>query len=468
LAAGFSRVSTSDLNIFKPLSSNITMVDLGRGLRNVIAKITGAPYVDERIVKEVVKELQRVLISADVNVRLVKELSQRIEEKSLDTKQLRGLTVREHMTKVVYDELAKLLGEKHEPKLGKQKILLCGLFGSGKTTTAAKIAYFYKKKGMSTALIACDVDRPAAYEQLEQLAQSINVPLYGIKGEKNVKKIIEYAISKAKEDVLILDSAGRNAFNDELIRELRLINELFKPAEKILVVSADIGQVAGKQADEFNHAVGLTGVIVTKIDGSAKGGGALSAVAASGTTVYFIGHGEKVDDLETFDSKRYVGRLLGFPDLEALIEKVKEVSAEAEMKPEEMMEEKLTLKVFYQQLKAAKKMGPMNKVLSMMGMNDLPKDMVEQSEDKMKRFEAIINSMTEAEKEDYLLIKKSRERQERIAKGSGTKVEDLRELLSQFEKAKKMMDAIKKNRGFRGKLEKMMKKGGMPLGDMPI
>lgn len=434
------------------------MVDLGKGLRNVISRITGAPYIDEKTVKDIVKELQRVLISSDVNVRLVKELSKRIQEKALDTKQLKGLTVREHVIKVVYDELAELLGERYEPRLKKQRIMLLGLYGSGKTTTVAKLAYYFKKKGLSTAMIACDVDRPAAYEQLEQLAKKINVPMYGIKGETDVEKIVKYALEKAREEVLILDSAGRNAFDDALIDELRKIADAFKPDEKYLVISADIGQSAGKQAEEFNKAIGITGVIVTKIDGSAKGGGALSAVAATGVKVAFIGHGERIEDIEPFDSRRFVGRLLGFPDLEALIEKVKEV--EKEVGPE-LTEEKLTLKTFYQQLKAAKKMGPLGKVLSMMGLHDLPKDAIEESEEKLKRYEAIINSMTEEERNDYVLVKKSRSRQERIAKGAGVRVEEVRDLIKQFERTKKMLESVKKNRALRGRLGRMLKGGNL-------
>jgi signal recognition particle subunit SRP54 len=439
-------------------------MDLGAGLRRALKKLTGAVLVDERVVRETVKEIQRVLIMGDVNVALVSELSKRIEKRALDEKALKGVDSREHVVKVVYEELAAMLGEKHEPKIAKQKIMLLGLFGSGKTTTAGKLAHFFKKKGLSVAMICCDVARPAAYEQLQQVAERAGAHFYGRKGEIDASKIAREALTQAKEDVLILDSAGRSAFDDELSYELKKINAEFKPDEKLLVLNADIGQVAKKQAEEFNRAVGLTGVIITKMDGSGKGGGALSAVAASGTKVSFIGTGEKQEDLELFDAKKFVGRLLGFPDLEALIEKVKEVSVETKIDEKALLEDKFTIKTFYEQLKAAKKMGPLKGVFQMLGAPDIPKEMVEQSEDKLKAYEVIINSMTPAEREDVALLKKNRSRLERIAKGSGTKSEQVRELLSQFEKVQKMMGQFKHNRGFRRQMEKMMKGGfpGMP------
>jgi len=381
----------------------------------------------------------------------------------LDAELLKGLSMREHVVKVVYEELANLLGKDYKPELKKQRIMLQGLFGSGKTTSAAKMALFYKKKGLSTALIACDIERPAAYEQLEQLSKQVNCAFYGIKGETDVKKIVNYALEKTKEDVLILDSAGRSAFDERLTKELKAIVDVFDPNKKFLVISADIGQVAGKQAEQFNNSVGIDGVIITKMDGSAKGGGALSAVSVSNTHVAFIGHGEKMEDLEVFDSKKFVGRLLGFPDLEALMDKAKKIAEEQKINPEELLEGELTLKTFYEQLKATKKIGPLEKVLGMLGAPDVPKNFVEQSEEKMKKYESIINSLTEEEKNDHNLIKKSKTRLERIANGAGVSIEDVKQLLREFEKAKKMLNMFKKNRGLRGKVEKMMKSGNFKI-----
>ncbi len=430
-------------------------MDLGRSLRQALSKFTGAPVADEKAVKALCRELQRVLISSDVNVRLVFDLTKRIENRALDASLPKGISLREHVVKVVYEELAGSMGERYEPKISPKKILLLGLFGSGKTTVAGKMAHFYKSRGLSVALVACDTDRPAAFEQLQQLSKQTGAAFYGISGEKDVRKILSDAKMRAKEDVIIVDSAGRSAFDPALIEQLKTINAEAQPDERFLVISADIGQVAGKQASEFHSAVGLTGVIITKLDGSGKGGGALSAVSSSGAKVAFIGTGEKMDALEPFDAQKFVGRLLGFPDIGALLEKVKKIADEEKLPTE--IEDKLTLRTFYEQLKAAKKLGPLSGVFSMLGAADVPDDMVKTSEDKLKKYEVIIASMTEAERQDAELLKKNRSRIERIAAGSGTKPDDVRELLKQFDRVNSMFSQFKKNRGFRKKMEKMMK-----------
>ncbi|MEM3030933.1 MAG: signal recognition particle receptor subunit alpha [Candidatus Micrarchaeia archaeon] len=438
------------------------MVDLGAGLRRALAKLTGAAMVDERAVKELVKEMQRTLITADVNVRLVFELTKRIEERALKEKPPAGMSVKEWVVKVVYDELVKLVGEKHEPKLRKQKILLLGLFGSGKTTQAAKIAHFFKSRGLSVGLVCADAARPAAFEQLQQLAQKVKADFYGEKGAKEAVGVAKRGLERMKEkDVVLIDSSGRSAFDAELARELKEINAAVMPDEKFLVVSADAGQVAGRQAEEFNRAVGVTGVVITKMDGSGKGGGAISAVAASGAPITFLGVGEKIDDLEVFDAKRFVGRLLGFPDLESLLERVKKVAEEEGLR-EEALEEKLTIKTFYEQLRAARKLGPLQSVFGMLGAPDVPKEILHQSEAKLKKYEVIINSMTPAEREDAGLLRKQKNRMERVARGAGASVEEVRELLTQFERVQKMMDAVRKNRGLRRRLEGLLKGGKLP------
>ncbi len=432
---------------------------LGKKLREALAKLTGRAYVDEGAVKSLIKDLQRVLISSDVNVKLVLELSKKIEERALKAKKLEGLTLKEHVMKVVYEELVALMGESYSPRLDKHRVLLCGLYGSGKTTTAAKLAHFYKTKGLSVGLVGADVDRPAAQEQLEQLSKKVGARFYTIKGEKDAAKIVEKALKETKEEVLVVDSAGRSAFDDELVAELEGIKNTLKPDESYLVISGDIGQVAGKQAEEFNKTVPLSGVIVTKMDGSAKGGGALSAVAATGTKIAFIGLGEKIGDMQTYNAEKFVGRLLGVPDIEGLMEKIKEATKEEDIKKLET--EELTIETFYEQLKAAKKMGPLSNVFSMLGAADVPKEMVQQSEQKLKQYEAMINSMTKSERKTPSLLKSNKTRMERIAKGCGLSEKDVREFLSQFEKMEKMVKKFKHDRGFRKKLEKMMKGGGM-------
>jgi signal recognition particle subunit SRP54 len=431
---------------------------LGRKLREALGKLTGRAYVDEDAVKSLIKDLQRVLISSDVNVKLVLSLSKKIEERSLRAKKLEGLSLKEHVMKVVYEELVNLLGESYSPRLDKHRVLLCGLYGSGKTTTAAKLAHFYKTKGLSVGLVGADVDRPAAQEQLEQLSKKVGARFYTIKSEKDAAKIVAKALSETREDVLIVDSAGRSAFDDKLVAELESIKETLKPDESYLVISGDIGQVAGKQSEEFNKAVPLSGVIVTKMDGSAKGGGALSAVAATGTKIAFIGLGEKIGDMQVYNAEKFVGRLLGVPDIEGLMEKIKEVTKGGEIKKPEI--EELTIETFYEQLKTAKKMGPLSNVFSMLGAADVPKEMVQQSEEKLKQYEAMINSMTKGERKNPSLLKANRTRISRIADGCGLSEKEVREFLSQFEKMEKMMKKFKKDRGFRRKLEKMMK-GGM-------
>lgn len=436
-------------------------MDLGKKLREALAKLTNRPYVDEDDVKALIKDLQRVLISSDVSVKLVFALSKRIEERSLKSKKIEALSLKEHVTKIVYEELVSLMGQSYTPRLDKHKILMCGLYGSGKTTSCAKLAHFYKTKGLSVGLIAADTDRPAAQEQLEQLAKQVGASFYTIKGEKNPAKIVSATLKRIKEDVIIVDSAGRSGLDGALVEELREVASVLKPEECYLIISADIGQIAGKQATEFNAAVPISGVFVTKMDGSGKGGGALSSVAASNAKISFVGIGEKPNDIEVYNSERFVGRLLGVPDIGALMEKIKEISETSDLKKIETDE--LTIESFYEQLKAAKKLGPLSSVFSMIGAVDVPKEMVQQSEEKLKKFECMINSMTKEEKKDANVLKNNAGRIARIAMGSGCSEKDVREFLSQFEKMEKMMGMFKKNRGFRKKMEKMMSgKQGFP------
>jgi len=435
-------------------------MDLGEGIRKALSRITGAALVDEAAVKEATKELQRVLITNDVNVRLVVDLCRRIEERALGEKPAAGFGPREHVVKVVYEELEKVLGgEKYSPKIGKQKILLCGLFGSGKTTSFGKLAKFYESKGLKVAGIAGDVHRPAAFEQLQQVAHSVGAGFFGAKGEKDAVKIARDALDKLKDyDVLIYDSAGRSGFDEELARELSEVNNVFRADERFLVVSADVGQVAGKQAVEFDKAVGITGVIITKMDGSGKGGGALSAVSASKSRVAFLASGEKPDALEVFDAKQFVGRLVGFPDLKSLLEKVGELQKEEDL--EKALEEgRLDYETFLAQMKAMKKMGPLKGVMQMLGAYDIPKEAMEQSEEKLKKFEAAVYSMTPGERKDPALMKHST-RQARVAKGSGISEKEVKELVKNFENVQKMMKMMKGNRGMMKRLSRMA--GGIP------
>ncbi|MGC8669768.1 MAG: signal recognition particle receptor subunit alpha [Candidatus Micrarchaeia archaeon] len=430
-------------------------MDLGEGLRQAIAKLTRSTIIDAKTIKEFNRDLQKVLLSADVDVKLVFNFTNAIEEKALRSKPPPGLAPRDYITGIVYDELVKLVGNTYEPEMHRRRILLAGLYGSGKTTSAAKLARFYQERGMSAALICCDVSRPAAYEQLKTLAEQAGIPFFGIPEEKDPTKIVKQALEKFRDkSVVICDTSGRSALDSALINELKRINDVFKPDEKILVISADIGQVAGKQALEFNSAIGISGIMITKMDGSGKGGGALSAANASGAKVMFIGTGEKLDNIEPFNAEKFIGSLLGIPDIGGLIEHVQRAISEASIKQEEIDVEKLNFETFYAQLKAMGKMGPLKNVFGMLGAPDVPKDLIEQSEEKLKKYRVIIDSMTKDERKDEHLLHESG-RIKRIASGSGTSEKDVRALLSDFNKMKKIFEMFKNDRSFRKRFSNM-------------
>lgn len=431
-------------------------MDLGEGLRKAIAKLSGATIIDSKVIKEFNKELQKALISSDVEVELVFALTKRIEEAALKSNMPGGVSHKDYITNLVYEELTKLMGESYEPEIRPKRILLAGIYGSGKTTTAAKLAKFYQDRGLGVGLICCDISRPAAYEQLEILAKQANAGFFGMKGEKDVARIVREGLTALKgKKVIICDSSGRSGMDEELIKELKLINNQFKPDEKLLVINADIGQIAGKQAAEFDRAIKLTGVIVTKLDGSGKGGGALSAVNAASVRVMFTGTGEKLGALELYDSKKFVGRLLGVPDLESLILHVNDAIKNSGLKEEDVDMEELNFDSFYKQMKTMSKMGPMKNVLGMMGLVDVPKEALETGEVKLKRYENIISSMTKEERKDGKLLKDPR-RIARIAKGSGTTEKDVKDLIADFNKMKKMADMLKNNRDVKKQMSKFM------------
>ncbi len=431
-------------------------MDLGEGLRKAIARLKHATIIDAKTIREFNKELQKSLLGADVDVALVRDLTGRIEEKALKSRPPPGVAPTDYITNIVYEELVALMGQSYEPKLKRQRILLMGLYGSGKTTTAAKLAKYYQDRGLSAALICCDVSRPAAYEQLETLAKQANVSFFGKKGEKDAAKIAKEGIERFKDkQVVVCDTSGRNALDGQLIEELKRVSGAFKPDEKVMVISADIGQVAGRQAAQFNSAVGVTGVIVTKIDGSGKGGGALSATNAARSIVMFIGTGEKLANIEPYRSDKFIGALLGVPDMAGLIASVQNAVKEAQIKPEELEMEVLNFESFYAQLRAMGKMGPLQNIFGMMGAADVPKEIMEQGEEKLNRYKAIIGSMTKEERSDERILHNPR-RIRRIANGSGTTEKEVHQLISDFNKMRKMFDNLKNDRSFRKRFAKMM------------
>ncbi|XRO75150.1 signal recognition particle protein Srp54 [Methanocaldococcus sp. 28A] len=438
---------------------------LGEGLNKALNKLKAAAFVDKKLIKEVIKDIQRALIQADVNVKLVLKMSKEIERRALEEKTPKGLSKKEHIIKIVYEELVKLLGEeakKLELNPKKQNIiLLVGIQGSGKTTTAAKLARYIQKRGLKPALIAADTYRPAAYEQLKQLAEKIHVPLYGDETRtKSPLEIVKEGLEKFKKaDVLIIDTAGRHKEEKGLLEEMKQIKEITNPDEIILVIDGTIGQQAGIQAKAFKEAVGEIGsIIVTKLDGSAKGGGALSAVAETGAPIKFIGIGEGIDDLEPFDPKKFISRLLGMGDLDSLLEKAEDmVDEKTEESIDAIMRGKFTLNELMTQLEAIENMGSMKKILSMIpGFGGaMPKELSHLTEAKIKKYKVIISSMTKEERENPKIIKASRIR--RIARGSGTTENDVREVLRYYETTKNAIDKLRKG--------KMLRIGG-PLGQI--
>jgi signal recognition particle subunit SRP54 len=425
---------------------------LGSTLYEALRKIFRASVVDEAAVKELVRDVQRALLQADVNVQLVLDISKRIEERALKEQLPPGISRREHVIKVVYEELTRFLGEKPvpikvEPKK-KYTIMLVGIQGSGKTTAAAKLARYFQKRGLKPALICADTYRPGAYAQLQQLATKINVPLYGESKAKDPVKIALEGIKQFNDkEVIIIDTAGRHKEEQELIKEMKVLERNIKPDEVMLVIDGTIGQQAMIQAKAFNEATPIGSIIVTKLDGSARGGGALSAVAATGAPIKFISTGEKVEDIEPFVPSRFVGRLLGMGDLETLLEKVREAEIRVpEKKAKAILSGKFTLTDMYEQFEAMKGMGPFRKILKMLpGMSyDIPEDALNMAEDRLEKWRVMIQSMTPEEREDPKRFNASRVR--RVARGSGTSEKEVKELIKQYFLMRRMLKSLRRKK----------------------
>ncbi|ACS34452.1 signal recognition particle protein Srp54 [Thermococcus gammatolerans] len=443
---------------------------LGKALNSALRKLARSSTVDEALIREVVRDIQRALIQSDVNVRLVLQLTKRIQERALNEKPPAGVSPREHVIKIVYEELTKLLGKEAVPLEIREKptiLLTVGIQGSGKTTTIAKLARHLQKRGYKVGLVCTDTWRPGAYYQLKQLVEPYNIEVFGDPGEKDAIKLAREGVEYFKDkgvDVIIVDTAGRHKEESGLIEEMKQISEAIKPHEVILVIDGTIGQQAYHQALAFKEATPIGSIIVTKLDGSAKGGGALSAVAATGAPIKFIGVGEKIDDLEPFDPKRFVSRLLGLGDIQGLLEKIEELQKEQEFKEEDVekfLRGKFNLKDMYAQLEAMQKMGPLKQILQMIpGLGySLPDEAVRVGEEKLRRYRIIMDSMTEEELENPDIINYSRIK--RIARGSGTSTREVRELLAQYNQMRKMFKNLDKR-----KLAKMAKKfnfGGLGI-----
>ena len=419
---------------------------LGTSLKDALKKLAGKTVVDRAAVEELVKDLQRALIQADVNVKLVMRLSQTIKTRALEEEPAKGMSVREHVLRIVYQELVALMGPPTEVALGPQTILMAGLQGSGKTTTTAKLARFFQRKGLRVAVIGADTFRPGAFQQLATLCQKINVPCIGDPNETDARRVVREGLAKVRTaEVVIIDTQGRHGLEEDLIQEIIDLNALSKASHRWLVIDAALGQQAQEQARRFHDAIDIDGVIITKMDGTAKGGGALSAVAETGAGIVFIGAGETSDDLERFEPDGFISRLLGMGDLKSLVERAEEAMAEtSDLDVNAVLRGKFTLRDMYKQLEAVNKMGPLKQIMSMLplGSMEIPDGVYEVTGTKMVRYRIIMDSMTKQELDDPSTINSSRTH--RIAVGSGATIEEVRELLRYH---KTMQRALK---GFRG------------------
>ncbi len=413
-------------------------------------------------IKKGLREIKLALLEADVNYKVVKDLISRVEERALSSEVIESLTPFQQIVKIVYEELVKTLGgEAKGLDLGGQKpakILLAGLQGSGKTTTAAKLARFLKKKGFHPLLVSADIYRPAAIEQLKILAQKVDVPFYEAKQGEKPLEIVKNAIDMAKNngrDIVIIDTAGRLHIDEVLMEELVEIKNTFNPSEVLLVADAMMGQDAVNVAKTFNERVGITGIILTKVEGDARGGAAISIKEVTGCPIKFLGVGEKLDALEVFYPERLAGRILGMGDILTLIEKAQEAFDLKKAKELEKKIKKLEfdLEDLREQLRQMKKLGSVKDILGFLPGIGKKLSEMEFDEKELVKMEAIINSMTKEERRNPKIINASRKR--RIARGSGTTVQDVNKLLRSYEEMRRLLKQMRKPGRMKNLLRRM-------------
>lgn len=444
---------------------------LGQILRKTTDKIANAIFLDKNLLESIVKDLQRALIEADVNIILVKNLSDKIRKVGLDER-IKEIDKKEHLIKVLHDELLDLLGKAKKLEISKKqnRIMLVGLYAAGKTTTIAKIGNWYAKRGKRVALVGLDVHRPAAKEQLIQLGKQNNLNVFTDIDEKNALKIWKKYEKQLKDyELILIDTAGRHDLDKELVKEIETLNKEIKPTETILVMPADIGQTAKKQSEYFKSSLNISGVIITRMDSTAKAGGALTACAETKAPVYFITNGEKINDIEEFNPESFLSRLLGMGDLQSLIEKINSItnSKQKEKIQKNLEEGKLTLEDVIEQVKSMGELGGFDKIKSMipgLGKAKIPDNLLSNQEEKIKKWEHILKSMTPQEKENPELLKKQTSRINRIAKGAGVNNSDIRSLLKQYDMLQSMIkeqSSFDPSKGMDMKsMQKLMKKFG--------
>ncbi|KXH79956.1 signal recognition particle protein [Sporosarcina sp. HYO08] len=440
---------------------------LAQRLQGTLQKITGKGKISEADVKEMMREVRFALIEADVNLKVVKEFVKTVSERSVGQDVMKSLTPGQQVVKIVKDELTHLMGGEQNPIQFARKaptvIMMVGLQGAGKTTTTGKLATVLRKRhNKNPLLVAADVYRPAAIQQLETLGKQLTMPVFELGTEVSPVEIVRQALEKAEadhNDVVIIDTAGRLHVDEQLMQELKDIRELANPDEVFLVVDAMTGQDAVNVAKNFNETVGVTGVVLTKLDGDTRGGAALSIRSVTGKPIKFVGMGEKMDALEPFHPERMASRILGMGDVMTLIEKAQANVDEEKAKEleQKFRTQTFTLDDFLDQLQQVKKMGPLDEILKMMpGMNKIKGlENAKVDESQMGRVEAVIQSMTTAERTTPEMINASRRK--RIAQGSGTSIQEVNRLLKQFDEMKKM---IKQMTNMQQKGKKKMKMPG--------
>ncbi len=445
----------------------MVLESLSSSLKETFRKISGASYISPELIKETVKDIQRALLKSDVNVKLALSLSKKVEQRSLEEKPPQGMPPQDFILKIIYEELLSILGEESKLKLQNQTIMLVGLYGQGKTTHAGKLSRFFIRKGLSCGLIACDVHRPAAYEQLQQIAKQTGAKFFGIPGEKNPVKIYRASVPEMKEiAVKIVDTSGRDSLDEELLKELVHLKKEVNPDEILLVMDATIGQQAGIQARALQETVGITGVIITKMDGTGKGGGALSAVAETGAPVYLIGTGEHIEDMEIFNPKKFLQRLLGMGDIEAIMEIAQETDITEEKAEEtlsKMMSGKFNLMDMYEIWEKFSKPSILKRLFESLPLAKIPGAAkageldLDQAENRLSKYRVMLDSMTyyELENPDEINAKRIK----RVARGSGSTEADVRHMLKEFKSMKENVKMMKGNRGFRKMLKAQMKSG---------
>jgi signal recognition particle subunit SRP54 len=437
---------------------------LGQSLRN----LRGVGRLTEDNMADALKEVRAALLSADVHFKVAREFVERVQASCVGQDVLKSVTPGQQIVKVINDELVKLLGEGSTALVAKRplRIMMVGLHGSGKTTTTAKLGRLLAKQGYRPMVVACDVMRPAAIDQLEMLATQNELAFFGDRNSKDVPDIARRAIGESEKnlsDALIFDTAGRLQIDTDLIAEVKRVGDRVSPDEVLLVADGALGQEAVNVAKAFHEALSLTGLVLTKLDGDARGGAALSMKAITGVPIKFVGTGEKSDDFEVFHPDRMASRILGMGDVVSLVEKAQETidEKEAERMAEKFKKADFTLEDFLSQMQQVKKMGSMDKIMGMMpGMSGVKID--DEAGDRMKHTEAIIQSMTIQERRKPTILNGSRRM--RIANGAGVKVVEVNQLIKQFEQMQKFMRMMKggNQKKLMRQMEAMRGKGGMP------